>query len=374
MRLLRSLVLATVVTVVLFLGAGELALRWRLNQPAADVTVTETRGWQQDDPLLGYVPAPGSHPSPERGMDEVTINQRGFRGPPLDVPKPPGTTRIVLLGGSVVYGIGANDDETISQQLAGLLGERLGRPVEVVNGGVPGYTSTAEALMLQTRALAAEPDAVVALHGFNDVYRAATDTWGAYHLEYRRRLVDLMPGHPLIGAIDRYVVGPSALGYYLRNFYMVRTRPTLPASYQGPYREQYIQSNGAAVELYANNVALMKALAGPRPFFVALQPVLELTRKSLTPAEQAIQAEVVRGSLFEGAVRTMYPQIEAAGRRATSELGVPYLSLLDAFDTRAETTFQFDDVHLTPFGNRILAERLADWLAPALREQPRASA
>ncbi|MGH7263548.1 MAG: hypothetical protein ACREMB_01680, partial [Candidatus Rokuibacteriota bacterium] len=43
----------------------------------------------------------------------ATSNAMGFRGPLVAVPKPPGTYRILLLGGSTTHGWGVGDEETI---------------------------------------------------------------------------------------------------------------------------------------------------------------------------------------------------------------------------------------------------------------------
>jgi len=58
----------------------------------------------------------------------------GFRGPKVEIPKPPGVFRVVLLGGSTSHGFAVRDDETIDAHLRRSL-ERAapGRRVEVVS-------------------------------------------------------------------------------------------------------------------------------------------------------------------------------------------------------------------------------------------------
>ena len=53
----------------------------------------------------------------------------------------------------------------------------------------------------------------------------------------------------------------------------------------------------------------------------------------------------------------LFPEIAARMTAIIREDGFAFLSLTDAFDQTSEQTFS-DDCHLTPAGNRIIAERL----------------
>ena len=65
-------------------------------------------------------------------------NSMGYRGPEVTACPQPGVIRILALGGSTTYGYLLRDaSDAWPAQLARILTERLGRPVEVVNGGLP---------------------------------------------------------------------------------------------------------------------------------------------------------------------------------------------------------------------------------------------
>ena len=96
------------------------------------------------------------------------VNAMGFRGPPVTVPKPPGTYRVVLLGGSTSHGCLVNDDETIDAHLRAALRVPGRAPVEVVNLGFDALDAICEQERLAAEGVALEPDAVIVHTGIND--------------------------------------------------------------------------------------------------------------------------------------------------------------------------------------------------------------
>lgn len=133
----------------------------------------------QPHPYLGYALKPDWHTAPG-AVPQASHNRLGFRGKQTEWKKPPGVLRIVTLGGSSVYGMSeSNDDAVWSQRLEVLLNERHpSQKIEVVNGGVPGYTSFEMVVQLAFRLVNLEPDVVVVYETVNDM-RAALYTAGA---------------------------------------------------------------------------------------------------------------------------------------------------------------------------------------------------
>jgi len=116
------------------------------------------------------------------------INQLGYRGAAVAVPKPTGVFRIVVIGASTTFGIGLATDETWPFQLQSILHDQYGYNVEVINLGVPGYYSLNSVVNLATHGLALEPDLVINYDGVNDAvvrmyqdpacYNSATPLFG----------------------------------------------------------------------------------------------------------------------------------------------------------------------------------------------------
>lgn len=75
--------------------------------------------------------------------------------------KPPATCRILGLGDSFSFGYGVNGEETFFKRLESRIRTVTGRPVEVINGGVPAYSLIQEIGFLKKYGMALQPDAVL---------------------------------------------------------------------------------------------------------------------------------------------------------------------------------------------------------------------
>lgn len=99
----------------------------------------------------------------------VTTNRLGLRGPEVGEKR---SFRVLAVGNSCTFGVGVQDGETWPARLEAILRERVG-PAEVINAGVPGYTSFQGLRYLAEGGLDLGPDLVIACFGFND-----SDAWG----------------------------------------------------------------------------------------------------------------------------------------------------------------------------------------------------
>lgn len=104
------------------------------------------------------------------GAHVVKINPKGLRGPAVDYAKAAGVIRVLYLGDSVTFGSGLGNFEDTFPPLTGrVLTRRLGRAVETVNSGVPGYSPWQEHLYLAKEGIKYDPDLVVIGFVLNDV-------------------------------------------------------------------------------------------------------------------------------------------------------------------------------------------------------------
>ena len=99
------------------------------------------------------------------------VNSLGYRGPEIAVPKPKNVYRIVALGGSTTFGLFLDDWQlTYPRQLERKLRHDHGyRQVEVINAGVPQYSTWESAVNMLLRLPDLEPDMVIIYHAINDV-------------------------------------------------------------------------------------------------------------------------------------------------------------------------------------------------------------
>jgi hypothetical protein len=99
-----------------------------------------------------------------------STNEHGFRGPPVAVAKPANGYRIVVIGDSVAFGHGVDEQDAFPRQLENLLRSELpNRTVEVINTGVSGYNTAMAVETLADKGLAFAPDLVVYLYIDNDL-------------------------------------------------------------------------------------------------------------------------------------------------------------------------------------------------------------
>ena len=142
--------------------------------------------------LIAYRPLPyvnfGLKPGWSRSGELLkTSNSLGFRGREVQSPKPAGRYRIACLGGSTTYDDGVADDDAYPLQLEGFLrARRPGRDIEVVNAGVPNYTTAESIANLALRVLDLQPDAIVLYEGINDWRPRIYKNFDGAYFHYRK--------------------------------------------------------------------------------------------------------------------------------------------------------------------------------------------
>lgn len=112
----------------------------------------------------------------------VRTNRYGLRGPDPVLPKPAGILRILMLGDSSTFGFPVRDEETFCALIERGL-KAHGYPVDVINGGVSGYSPTLEYVSLRDQFLAFEPDVVILWYDRGDLQE---DYWFQKNLLYDR--------------------------------------------------------------------------------------------------------------------------------------------------------------------------------------------
>ncbi len=111
------------------------------------------------------------------GLQIITkTNSRGFRGPDFIPEKPPGTNRIIALGGSTTTGVLNPDSHTYPRLLESRLnlGTRSPTLFEVINAGIPSFTLSEIVSMIKREVMAYSPDWIIIYSGFNDSNRITT--------------------------------------------------------------------------------------------------------------------------------------------------------------------------------------------------------
>ncbi len=101
----------------------------------------------------------------ERDGLHYTHNSAGYRGIEFNEKKTEGKIRVVAIGGSTTYGVGVNNEETWPVHLS----EYLGSEYEVINLGVPGYSSVENLIQTAFHLSDLQPDIAIYYIGLNDL-------------------------------------------------------------------------------------------------------------------------------------------------------------------------------------------------------------
>ena len=293
-----------------------------------------------------YVPHPYMGYTLRHVPGSADRNKDGMRGPEVERHKPAGVVRILCLGGSTTWGSGLEADEAYPARLEALLAASgtngSGRRYEVLNCGVPGY-STAESLIdLELRLFEFEPDAIVIYHGVNDARLVQAR---GFEPDYSHMRVAWR--EPRLSALSQWLwVHSYAYAWLARaGGFGPKSIRLEDLIYVEGYDELYVPAGGGAagaegVAAFVRNIASMVALARARGVEVLL---------TTFPMRGGPDAKV-DGQNFAPTVGAMNRALVEYARAQ----GVPLCDFAAALDERREL-FQ-DQAHLTAEGAAAQAE------------------
>jgi lysophospholipase L1-like esterase len=336
-------------------AAFEAFLRWQGGNEAAPV-------FQQlfmPDEAIGYRLRPGQSVvyTTREFTTPIAINGAGVRDEPIG-PKPPGETRIVVLGDSLVLAVQVPHAATFCERLEARLNARAapGTRYRVINAGVQGYGPVEELLFHRHVAARFDADLVlVSTFVANDAVEAFDAAW---------RLEGTRP--PAAAARDetertlrRLVRRSMVLQIARQRLEQVRDRagatsaPSRPVATYLATPPPFI-TGGLEVAARALGMLARDVESGGARLAIALMPA----RFQLDPAEyERLRAatEPVAGPLtVDGATERF--------RAAVAPLGVPTLDLLPILKAAPPGQFFVHTVHFTPAGHETVAAALDAFL------------
>ncbi|MBF0446326.1 MAG: hypothetical protein HQL68_12130 [Magnetococcales bacterium] len=300
------------------------------------------------NPQLGWSPKANSTKLHKKNGDfaaTYTINSLGYRGKLHGQNHTPGVFRIVLLGDSVGFGWGVDDQQTYGARLETILPE-----VEVINLAVSGYGTDQELLRLKSEGINFQPDLVI-LHVVDNDF-----------LEIRRPFMYQRAKPYFLQGDDNKLelnnVPVKSYGSLARYYY----DSSLPL----PFRE-WLAWNSYAYTFFNKRY---------REFMARAQKATGITTTAIregetTPKNQAWQLfkNLVEEINFELRKKNIKGLIIHASANLNSsakmaELPLPTLNLyplLYELHTKKEVSFP-NDGHWNPFGHKLVAEKLAEEL------------
>jgi lysophospholipase L1-like esterase len=268
---------------------------------------------------------------------DLRTNSLGLRNDEVSLAKPPGTWRVLALGDSCTFGSGAGQADTWPAQLERrLAAARSDLRFEVLNAGVPGWSSHQALRYLEREGLAFEPDAVILASGVND---ASPATAGAKRRFAAGRQLSDREYAAALGARRRLALAELLWRAGLLSAPVGAGAGDAPGG---------VKRRVSPSEYFANLAAFAAAsrARGALPV-VAFWPLRS-------------EAAGESGGEVEEVLREYKREAAAAARSA----GVPFVDLKEVL--RGRPDLYVDPVHLAPEGYGRVAERLAAELAAHL--------
>lgn len=283
----------------------------------------------------------------------------GFRGPEFSPEKPEGVYRIVVVGGSAVV-----TGRTEADLFTTLLDDRLeaafpDRDFEVINAGVPGYTSTQELFLFETQVVGWQPDMLIIYDGRNDMFEGSMPDYQPNWNQRNKETIAYLNGQedPLRehlftwDLLSRYLISPE----------------TYPGrEYSNPDGGGFdYQVHEAALDNYEANLKSMLILAHGYGIEVvmAFQPSIITTNKPLTQEEEDILNSLA--PKFVAAHAELLPQAALRMETLAEVDATPYVNFLPLFDDMEDRAF-LDDVHQTDAANALIADSLFELIQPVV--------
>lgn len=275
-------------------------------------------------PSLFWLPRPNLSQRPGVGDEIISTNAQGLRSPQIPFRKPAGVTRVLLLGDSSFYGHNLAEDSTLRACLERRLSQ--GRPpgaVQVINGAVPGYTTSQGLLLLKEIGLRYHPDLVVV--GFNN---DPSLDW----------MADRDRMEPEGAALElRRVLFQSELYLWLRKEILAQKTLRSP--------------------LFSHSLPLTPRVSR-EDYQANLRALIETSRKA--------GARVILVDMPANIPPGGYPPNQAYRqilRRVAGELGVPVADALAVFGGGGRRGLFLDNMHPSAAGQELLARVIAQYLS-----------
>lgn len=288
------------------------------------------------DPLLLIGGVPHDEGAYRDGHN-YSHNSHGFRCHEIG---PKRQFRIVVIGGSCVWGTGATSNETtIPAKLEKALREEHNFECEVINTGMSAYTSIQQLMLVAKQLIYLNPDLAVVYNGYNDIYVST-----------------LVAG-------DSYQPNDSKLYYRLKSYL---NNDINQESFAVPEKDitsvniEDVRFNMGGILAYRKNMEMIVDILKGQGATSALfsEAYIGNTAKPLIGQENQFFEHIAR---FQRVYTRMYEGVVEACQHISRSRGVVFQDLRDPFDPNDGEVF-YDWVHLNDRGYEIVAKKMANTL------------
>jgi lysophospholipase L1-like esterase len=280
----------------------------------------------------------------------ININRDGIRSTP-GADCSANAYKVFTFGGSTLWGTGSPDWGTIPAYLQADFNAPKHGPVCVVNFGESGYVSTQSVIQLMLELQSGNiPGLVIFYEGANDVY-AAYQSGRSTHQNANQIAAKLNKSRP---QFVTWIESTSSFRLSERLMTNLRQKPrdgTELVTYKTMGIDTATLTN-SMVETYIGNYEIVNALAQKYGFgsLFFWQPQIAVGEKSLTSEELEMRREL--DPVLIEFYQSVYHRVQQVAKKYEN---LYYIA--DTFDS-ANSQIYIDQVHVTPVGNRLIAERI----------------
>lgn len=311
-----------------------------------------------------YLPFLGWIGKPDIKLPTISTNALGFRDAPLQ-PRTVNEYRILLLGGSTAWGLGASSNEsTVSGALESLLNSAEGDiTFRVISGAYPAWQSRQEMVALIEYYSDFDPDLVIALTGYNDLYVLTQGGNSDQQMRSESRMLadavdETLRPMSTMQAIRKVAgsLGIWRIVVYFREMEKNSRTVSHMLSYAQTDSEHVLPR---VVDRYVVMSDFLKRNGST--LLVALQPDIYTTKKVFSREERKVKDRFTGRYTNIEEVYSRYRQdaLVYFSSVSANEDAFSVTDLVSIFDGSDEPVF-LDDCHLNDRGYMMVAENLGD--------------
>ena len=266
-------------------------------------------------------------------------NAFGFRGKDITMEKPENCLRVICLGGSTTFST-TNDDDTWPVQLERMLREHFpDKRVEVLNLGMNSASSPFSFILLALKGVHFKPDLVIDYEGFNDIWQGMGFK-GGINTDYTTYLKDMSFPNKL----------QNAAGYYKKKLTPKFLYTSYFFSISDYLFDRFILNRSEDMSAHYIN---MMDKAPERP--LKDMEIFISNLRSIAGVARSHNAKVLFSTIHTFDDDKIVAQVNTGIINLAGEINVEVVDQ-NALIPHNDKSIHSDNIHFTPYGNKIVAE------------------
>lgn len=274
-------------------------------------------------------------------------NSLGFRGKEINSEKPDSTFRIVCMGESTTYCANLREEETYPVRLEARLRKIYGdENIEVINAGVPGYTSAEGVMNFIFKVQPIKPDLIVYYYTSNDVRPRRRQKMSRDYSGYTKIWGQRLNTKSIRTRMDSFLLSRHSISYLVRRHL------------EEEYSDEHMERNSSYA--FKDNIKTIAMLAKAWGIRILL----------VNPKYGNIGEPGIDGSALTGNLKAVWEH-RLAVEDVAREVGVPILDLVGhmpkapmfKLGSKESNEFYCDAVHFNAPGADLMAKAVASFIA-----------